>query len=83
MVNSKIPECEKRFLNREGKPTCGPPLYDIPDHEDRNKPTLNLNGVHGMCCIGNDGKIKTIPPVRRDRPYEPLSKILEERLLSI
>ena len=74
-------ECEKRFANRENRFTCGPPIHDIPDHENRNKPSLNLNGIYGMCCIRNDGKIWTIPPTGRECPYEHLSQLLEEQLL--
>jgi len=83
MEKQQIPECKKRFVNREERFTCGPPIHDILYHKERRKPSTNLNGIHGMCCIGRDGKIWTIPPVGRDCPYEPLSKILEERLLSI
>jgi len=45
--------CKHRFKNRDGDYTCGQPLYDLPNEPSSDDPSVNMNGLYGMCVLEN------------------------------
>lgn len=66
-------------MNKEGSITCGRPIHDIPDHEEKNDEGYNMNGEFGMCGLeGYDYPEENCPmndysDVRRDLPIRTVT----------
>ncbi len=50
-IIEELPPCAFRHRNKEGSITCGRPIHDIPDHEEKDDEHYNLNGEFGMCGV--------------------------------
>lgn len=50
-IIEELPPCVIRHINKEGTITCGRPIHDIPDHEDKDDEHFNMNGEFGMCGL--------------------------------
>lgn len=47
----ELPPCAMIHRNKEGSITCGRPIHDIQDHEEKDDESINMNGEFGMCGL--------------------------------